>query len=184
VNPKDVKDWVWIGVVIVGWVFSAGMIWARLNSKIDRNKEKAEEGAATAKREAVAVAEEALRVARAERESIKKDIDGLGGRLKRSEDGCASLGGRMDANERQVSQAVAQAADVQNRLGRVEGKVEGIDAHVTEMKLELFQHLGDIKALISEEQVKTRTMITDRDTNMRERMARVEERKGIPHTER
>jgi chromosome segregation ATPase len=172
-NPKDVKDWVLFGSLLAGWVFIAGMVWARLNSKIDRNAEKAAEGA-----------EETKRFAQAERERLQQDINGLGGRLKRSEDACSGLGGRMDANERQVSQAVAQAADVQNRLGRVEGKVEGIDAHVTEMKLELFQHLSDIKSLISDEQGKTRQMISDRDTNLRERMARVEERKGIPHQER
>jgi hypothetical protein len=111
-------------------------------------------------------------------------VNGLGGRLKRNEDACAGTGGRLDSVERQLAEVRAQGNDVHTRLGKVEGKVDGVDAHVTEMKLELFQHLGDIKGLITTTNADLRQFINDKDTNLRERVARIEERKDIPHKER
>lgn len=34
-NPKDLKDWVELGALIVAWIFAAAVLWTRQNSKIN-----------------------------------------------------------------------------------------------------------------------------------------------------
>lgn len=34
-NPKDLKDWVELGALIVAWIFAAAVLWTRQNNKIN-----------------------------------------------------------------------------------------------------------------------------------------------------
>jgi chromosome segregation ATPase len=183
-NLKDAQLWLSMGVGIVVWAFTAGVIWTSLNNRIDNNKKDAEAKADTIKKDAENKAKELTEHSELEREKLRNQINGLGGRLKVQEEGCAGLGGRMESAERQLGVVVQQNADVNTRLGKVEARVEAVDSHMTEFKLELFQHLGEMRTLISSESAATRQIMSDRDANLRERVARVEERRNIPHVER
>lgn len=150
-NPKDVPAWLTMGTTLVVWAFTAGVIWTKLNGRINLNR---------------------------------SQLNGLGGRLKTQESAHSVLEGRMDGTERQISIMTQHSADINGRLGRVEARVEAVDSHMSEFKLELFQHLGEVKQLITTENAATRQILNDRDANLRERLARVEERRGILHEER
>lgn len=111
-------------------------------------------------------------------------VNGLGGRVKKIEEQQANTIGRQDAAERQLAEVRAVATDVHARLGKVEGRVEGVDAHITEFKLELFQKLSDMQQITSAEQTETRLTFLEKNAMLRERIARLEERRGFPHEER
>lgn len=91
-------------------------------------------------------------------------VNGLGGRVKKTEESCATLGGVVAHVESRVAEIAADGRSVYERLGRVEKAIDGTNEHMTEMKLELAGHLSEIKMLISE-----------KDGSTRERMARLEE---------
>lgn len=192
---KNVQIWVGLGAVVLVWAFSAGVIWTRLNHRIDTNAKESNDGVTSAKKEASDAVANAHRAAndriedvRAEAQSkrdiLEQNINGLGGRLQRQESACSNLDGRMGSAERRVDVIQQQGADVQSRLGKVEAGIEGVNNHVTEFKLELFQKLSDMTTTIQLQQSETRQMINDRDANLRERVARVEQTKGIPHQDR
>jgi ABC-type nickel/cobalt efflux system permease component RcnA len=194
-SRDDVQFWLELGGAVIVWAFTAGVIWNRLNNKIDRNKDTAEQKAREAEEHAKQEAARVEAEAEADRQAIRADaelahqellgqINGLGGRLKTSEESCSRLGGRMESAERQLGIVQQQGADAQSRLGRVEARLEAVDSHMTEFKLELFQHIADTKALIVNENAATRQMLNDRDANLRERVARIEQGQGIPHKDR
>jgi hypothetical protein len=111
-------------------------------------------------------------------------VNGLGGRLKKVEDGCAKETGRVDRIEREVDRISQDSNSVHERLGRVEKGVEGVNDHLTEIKVDMGGHLSEIKQLILTKDSDMKQLLARRDGNNRERIARLEAQAGVPHKDR
>ena len=97
-------------------------------------------------------------------------INGLGDRVNKLEAADATKDGKMSGYEREhadIRRAVGDLnraiQDGATRLGRVEQAVEGIDDHLTGMELKLVNEMSKLREIISE-----------RDSKLRERVARIE----------
>lgn len=111
-------------------------------------------------------------------------VNGLGGRLKKVEDGCAKETGRVDRIEREVDRISIDSNSVHERLGRVEKGVEGVNDHLTEIKIDMGGHLSEIKQLILTKDGDMKQLLARRDGDSRERIARLEAQAGTPHRDR
>jgi hypothetical protein len=111
-------------------------------------------------------------------------VNGLGGRLKKVEDGCAKENGRVDRIEREVDRISMDSNAVHERLGRVEKGVEGVNEHLTEIKVDMGGHLSEIKQLILAKDSDMKQLLARRDGDNRERIARLEAKADIPHRDR
>lgn len=111
-------------------------------------------------------------------------VNGIGGRVTKREQVSEAAITRLDILERQCSEDRVLRLDISTRLGKVEGKVEGIDTHMTEMKMELFAHLSDIKQMITQKDADLKELFSNKDANNRERLARLENQVGTEHRDR
>lgn len=103
--------------------------------------------------------------------------------MRKGEERQDRMEGRQDATDRQLVEVRGIATDVAGRIGRVEGRVEAVDSHLTRYQLELLQKLGEVQNSVIEQQASTRAFFAEKDAVIRERVARVEQRTGIPHEE-
>jgi hypothetical protein len=111
-------------------------------------------------------------------------VNGLGARLKRTEDSGAKEAGRVDRIEREVDRISQDSNTVHERLGRVEKGVDGINEHLTEIKVDMGGHLSEIKQLILSKDSDVKQLLARRDSDNRERLARLEAKGGILHRDR
>lgn len=112
---------------------------------------------------------------------LKAQVNGLGGRLRKVE----SCNDQLETTVERTSQDVAKLDNkingINDRVDRTEESLQRLDSHVTEMRLEVLSHLGEIKQLIITKDAETRQVFSDKFTSIRERVARVEEKNGLPH---
>lgn len=95
-------------------------------------------------------------------------VNGLGERVNALEDSSAEKKGRMDRNEREIELLHNAVTGGAERLGRMERSIEGLEDHVTEMKIEITGAVGEIKNIILE-----------KNASVRERIVRIESKLEI-----
>lgn len=108
-NFAELREWILFGTSILVSAFTAGMIWSRLNSKIDQNAEDLKEKA-----------------------SIEQ-LNGMGARVDSIRGDCASYGGTMDEFRRELTMYRQEAREATSTLARVEQSNLEIAAKITEL---------------------------------------------------
>lgn len=96
-------------------------------------------------------------------------VNGLGDRVNEIEIRNAKKDGLMERYEDELREARREQTDIHSRLARVEKAVDSTNEHITEMKLEVMGHLGEIKNLIVEKDSQTRERLAVIETVQKRR---------------
>lgn len=125
-DPLKAKDWFLFGVIILGWVFTGGMLWSRLNAKIDRNKEELEKKASV------------------------EQLNGMGLRVESIKGDCSENQGRMDRFEKELAEYRQEARTASDRMAVVGKGVEDLKDTVQQGVLDLGSRLSEVnKSLVA-----------------------------------
>lgn len=97
-------------------------------------------------------------------QKLVNKINGLGGRVKKTEDSCAQAGGRMDRFEKELAEYRRDAQDAIGRMGRVEKAVDDVHDEITEGNIVLGTQLSDLTKLINATNLKTSNKLVRLET--------------------
>lgn len=96
--------------------------------------------------------------------SLTSKINGVGSRVGALEKKDHEREGKMQAMESTLGMVSIDLGVVRERLARVEKGVEGMNEHITEMKLEILGAIGDLKQNALREESRVRERIVRLET--------------------
>lgn len=115
------REWILFVASLLAWAFSLGVIWTKLNGKIDSNTKETEKKA-----------------------SIEA-LNGFGTRVTNTEGECSKHAGRMDRFERELGEFRAETRSVTESLARIETSVKDQTDVITNGNLATGVTLDSIK---------------------------------------
>lgn len=108
-NFADAKEWLLFGFSVLTSAFSAGVIWTKLNGKIDQNAEELKKKASV------------------------DQLNGMSGRIESVKQDCATYNGSMTEFRRELSEYRQEARESTSILNRVEQSNLEIASRVAEL---------------------------------------------------
>lgn len=137
-NPKDIKDWLILGGMVVSFIVTSTIAYQKLIAK----------------------------------------INGMGGRVKKVEESCSAVGGRMERFERELAEYRRDAQDAVGRMSRVEKGVDDLREDIQQGNLAIGVQLHAIEKLIQDKDRSTSNRLVRMET-----LAQVEKKIGPIPTE-
>jgi chromosome segregation ATPase len=125
-NLLEAKDWFLFGAMLVVWVFTAGVLWSKLNTKIDSNSKELEKKA-----------------------SIEQ-LNGMGLRVEGIKTDCSEHQGRMERFEKELAEYRQEARTASDRMAVVGKGVEDLKETLQQGVLDLGSRLAEVnKSLVA-----------------------------------
>jgi hypothetical protein len=123
-TPNELREWVLLGVMAVGWLVSIAVMWTKLVNK----------------------------------------VNGLGGRVDKTEETCSTHGGRSERMEREIAEHRRDVHDAIANMARVEKGVGDLKDEVTNGNLAIGVQLHAIEKLMNETAMSTTNRLVRLET--------------------